>query len=73
MGKQDVFQRMGDRWEAEVVARTEIGRFSGGMLSSKYLANLDSMGQGPARIACGRKVGYPVNELVAWLRARSAG
>lgn len=70
---KDVFQEMSARWPSAVVARVEVGRFTGGLISAKYLANLDSMGQGPKRITCGRKVGYPVNDLVAWLRARSAG
>lgn len=68
----DVFQEMMDRWPSPVVARTQIERFTGGLLTAKYLANLDCQpGQGPARVVCGRKVGYPVRELVQWLRERS--
>ena len=71
---KDVFQEMSARWPSAVVARVEVGRFTGGLMSSKYMANLDSAGLGPkGRITCGRKVGYPVNDLVAWLRARSEG
>lgn len=63
---------MADRWPSSIVARTEIGKFTGGMIREKYLANLDSLGKGPAgRIRCGRKVAYPVNEFVKWLEARS--
>ena len=68
---KDIFQEMAERWPSAVVARTEIDRFSGGLMSSKYIANLDSQGTGPARLLCGRKVGYPVQDLVAWLRDRS--
>jgi len=67
----DIFQDMADRWDSELVARTQIERFTGGLLSAKYLANLDSDGMGPRRVKCGRKVGYPVNDLVKWLRDRS--
>jgi hypothetical protein len=67
-----IFQEMADRWPSSIVARTEIGKFTGGMIREKYLANLDSLGKGPAgRIRCGRKVAYPVNEFVKWLEARS--
>lgn len=69
--EKDIFQEMAERWPSAVVARTQIERFTGGLLSCKYLANLDSSGQGPARVTCGRKVGYPTKDLVAWLRDRS--
>ncbi len=63
---------MADKWPSAWVARTEVEKFSGGMIGEKYLANLDSAGKGPAgRIRCGRKVAYPVTEFVKWLEARS--
>ena len=68
---KDIFQEMAERWPSAVVARVEVERFTGGMMSAKYLANLDSLGEGPTRIRCGRKVGYPTTDLVAWLRARA--
>jgi hypothetical protein len=75
MEKQDVFQEMADKWPSAAVARTDVGRFSGGLLNSKTLANLDAAGLGcPGRIACGRKVAYPLtgeNGLIAWMRARA--
>jgi hypothetical protein len=68
---KDVFEEMAERWPSAVVARTEIGKFTGGMLSAKYMANLDSQRLGPAKVVCGRKVGYPVRGLIEWLRQRS--
>lgn len=70
----DIFDKMADCWPSAIVARTEIKKFTGGMMSRKYLANLDSQNLGPARVKMGRKVGYPVNGangLVEWLRERS--
>lgn len=68
-----LFQDMATKWPSTWIARTEIERFSGGMISEKYLANLDSAGKGPAgRVRCGRKVVYPVLELVSWLESRSS-
>ena len=58
-------------WPSAVVARTEVEKFTGGILTGKYLANLDCLGEGPDRLTCGRKVAYPVESLVAWLRDRA--
>ena len=67
-----VFLELAAKWPSTFVARTEVEKFSGGLIKEKYLANLDSAGKGPAgRIRCGRKVAYPVNEFVKWLEARS--
>jgi hypothetical protein len=44
-----LFQDMLSKWPSTWIARTEIERFSGGMISEKYLANLDSAGKGPLR------------------------
>jgi hypothetical protein len=69
---ETIFQNMAQKWPSPWIARTEIERFSGGIISEKYLANLDSAGKGPGgRVRCGRKVVYPVAELVQWLENRS--
>lgn len=68
----EIFESMARQWGAPVVARAEVGRFSGGGLSAKYLANCDSLGTGPkGRFMIGRRVVYPVNELVLWLKTHS--
>jgi hypothetical protein len=70
----DVFDQMADKWPSAIVARTEISKFTGGILSSKYCANLDSLNIGcPGRVRVGpRKICYPVEEMVAWMRERSS-
>lgn len=66
------FQRMAERWPSSLVARERISDFTGGLISSGRIANLDSQGEGPRnRIRVGRKVAYPVNELVEWLAERA--
>lgn len=68
-----IFEKMAERWPAPIIARTEAPTFTGGAISEKYLANLDSRGLGPAgRFHIGRKVVYPVSEFVKWLAERSA-
>jgi len=69
---EHLFHDLEDRWPSSLVARTEVQRFTGGLISEKYLANLDSQGKGPAgRVRCGRKIAYPVASLVKWLASRS--
>jgi hypothetical protein len=69
---QALFQGMADRWPSSMVSRTEIERFPGGIISEKYLANLDSAGKGPAgRVRVGRKIAYSVDSVIRWLESRS--
>ncbi|MGO8990471.1 MAG: hypothetical protein ACLQGU_02595 [bacterium] len=59
------------RWPSGIVARKQIGQFTGGLMSPAHLANLDAQGAGPERIKIGGKVVYPVGELISWLEKRS--
>jgi len=60
------------RWPSAFVARTEFNKFTGGLYSNKYLANLDGKGLGPeGRIRAGRKILYPVDAVIRWLEARA--
>ena len=62
---------MADAWPSPFVARDRLEIFSGGILTSRTMANLDSRGEGvPGRIRIGRKVVYPVKSLIEWLEAR---
>ena len=69
---ESIFQELASKWPSSFVARTEIKHFTGGIISEKYLANLDSQGKGPAgRIRTGRKISYPVASFIEWLEDRS--
>ena len=71
MQKQN-FKELADRWPSAWVSRQQIGTFTGGTISEKYAANLDSRGLGPkGRIRVGRKIAYPVTSLIEWLENRS--
>ena len=60
-------------WSAPIVARSEIKKFTGGALSGRTVANLDSLGQGPeGRFRLGRKTVYPKGKLIEWLEHRMA-
>ncbi len=64
-------KHLADKWPSSIVARRCVGQFSGGILSEKYLANLDSAGKGPERLHIGRQVAYPVGALVEWMEKRA--
>lgn len=65
-------QMLAARWPSAWVARTAISQFTGGAISEKYLANLDSLGKGPkSRLRVGRKILYPTISLCEWLAERT--
>jgi len=69
---ESIFQELASNWPSPWVARTEIKNFTGGMLSERYAANLDCSGRGIAgRVRVGRKICYPVKEVIRFLEARS--
>ena len=69
----NIFQAMAEKWPSNVVARTQVPTFTGGLMTEKYQANLDSLGKGPeGALRVGRKVIYPVNNYVKWLAGRSS-
>lgn len=54
-----------------VIARAEVPRLLGGLISAGSLANADSAGEGPAgRFYLGKKAAYGRDELLDWLRER---
>ena len=61
---------MAEKWPGGVMARFEIGKFTGGMISPGHLANLDSQGKGPpgAFRMNGRRVGYVVPKFLEWFQ-----
>ena len=67
-----VIKAMVDRWPSSLVARAEVKKFSGGVISGRYLANLDSAGEGPpGAFRVGGKVAYPADRLAEWLESRA--
>ena len=67
------FEDLKNHWPSTLVARQSIGEFSGGILNPRTMANLDSRGEGPkGRIRIDKRtIAYDVDELIAWLEARS--
>lgn len=66
------FKDLVDRWPSSIVSRTDVQKFTGGALTSKSMANHDSMGTGPAeRFRIGRKVCYTALSLAFWMQSRA--
>lgn len=66
------FSSLATKWSSPFVARQEMEEFTGGIISIKYLANLDCQGLGPkGRIRVGRKIAYPVQSVIEWMEARA--
>lgn len=67
-----LWDKMISEWGSPVVARDQVSRFTGGIISGRSVANLDARGEGPSeRVILGsRRVGYPVESLVKWLKER---
>ena len=55
-----------------IIARSEVEKLLGGVISAKRLANLDSLGEGPKqRMRIGRKIAYRTEDLLEWLESRT--
>lgn len=68
---KQAFENMKEKW-GPFIARTEIRKATGGAISEKRIANLDSAGEGPAgRFRIGKKVCYPTDALIEWLEGRA--
>ena len=70
----DIFSELVTKWPSAMVARPEVSRFSGGIISGKTLANLAARGEEvPPVVHVGRKAAYRASDLADWLRRRSGG
>jgi hypothetical protein len=68
-----VIDGMAAKWPSNILARRSVSTFTGGLFSTKYLANEDSARRGPSGgfSVNGSKV-YPVSSFVTWLKERAA-
>lgn len=64
------FDKLAEAWAAPIVARSEVGKFSGGVLHPRTMANLDCQGDSPGKIIIGRRVCYDKWQLVEWMKKR---
>lgn len=56
---------------APIIDRKTASKLSGGLVSIKTLANLDSLGEGcPARVKMGKRCGYECRPYAIWYFGR---
>ncbi len=72
MDKREIIQKaitdIESRWKSGIVARSQVAEITGGALSPKSLANMDSQGIGPSeKFMVGRQVCYPLLAFLKWL------
>jgi hypothetical protein len=66
-----IFSSLRDRWPSTFISRDRVSEFTGGAINPRTLANLDSLGKGPAgRFRLGKKVCYPMESFITWLESR---
>jgi hypothetical protein len=72
MEKQNssIIQELVEKWPSAICSRQEVGRFSGGLVSPKSLANADSNQEGPPRLKVGGKVCYRTQDLARFILSR---
>ena len=67
---EEMINRMVEAWKSEVIARQQVGEFTGGLITPKTQANLDSLGLGPERFSFGRNQGYDKRAYAKWFKNR---
>jgi hypothetical protein len=70
--EDEIWAELQKSWPSPIIARSEIGKWSGGLLNPRTVRNLDCSGDGPRnRLRVGRKTAYRVVDLIDWLRSRA--
>lgn len=61
-----------NEWKSKIIAREKLSEFTGGVLNSRHIANLDSAGRGiPGKMRCGKKIYYPIENVIAFIKSRT--
>jgi hypothetical protein len=69
-----VIDSMAAKWPSSVVSRRAIPQFTGGLYSSKFMANEDCKKAGPiGGFTIGGQKVYPVQSVIEWLKSRASG
>ena len=67
------FKSLAEKWPSSIVARSEVGKFTGGLVRPKTLANAESLGIGPHSYRFGKKCYYLADDLITWMSERQGG
>lgn len=59
--------KLKEQWGSAWLARPQVGKFTGGLVSPGTMANHDCRGTGPRRFKVKNKTGYMVDDFIEWL------
>jgi hypothetical protein len=59
--------KLKEQWGSAWIARNQVGKFTGGLVAPRTMANHDSFGTGPKRFKVKNKTGYQIDDFIAWL------
>ena len=67
----NVLDELAEKWPSSVVARSEIGKFTGGLLHGRSMANRECRADATSipRFRMGKKVFYRVDDVIDFLKA----
>ena len=65
------WEALAKHWPSSFISRNKVQEFTGGLISSRTLANLDSLNEGPPSFRWkNKKIFYEVDPFVKWMRKR---
>ena len=63
-----MFECLKEKWKSNIVLRSQLSKFSGGILNPSTMAKLDCKGQGIGKVVKqGQKVAYEIDDVINWL------
>jgi hypothetical protein len=66
--KQRLYEEYMESWDSPIVLRTDVGRFSGGALNPRTMANRDAKGTGVKQVfKCRNRVFYRKADVAQYL------
>lgn len=68
---KEIIALLQECWPAKIVARSQIGKLTGGLISPKTIANDDSLGCGISeRFRIGNRIAYTINNVAQYMLDR---
>ena len=59
-------------WNSTIITRSNVEKWTGGLITAGYIAYLDAKGEGPpVKFRSCRKICYQVKPFIQWLENRS--
>jgi hypothetical protein len=66
----DILKGIDESWPSPIVLRKDVTKFSHGLVTTKTIATMDSIGRGAPSIKINGKVAYNKQDIIQWLASR---